>query len=118
MTDSASGAARSPGLVAKILRGRDRVSLASAKRGGLSVRFTAPAAARSATVREYRRVGAGRRLVGSKTTTVHGGTNAIALDAAAIRRRTKPGSYALDVVLHGAGGTQGPRAQTSVRVAS
>jgi hypothetical protein len=116
VTDSASGAGRSPGLVAKILHGRGRVSLAQAKRSGLRVRFTAPSAARSATVREYRRVGAGRRLVGSKTTTVHGGTNLVALDAPTIRRRAKPGFYVLEVVLRGAGSTRGRPAQAFVRV--
>jgi hypothetical protein len=118
VTDSKTGPGPAPSLVATILPGPRRVSLANAKRHGLRVRFTAPAAARSATVRAYRTAGGTRRLLGPKTAAVHGGRNAIALDAAAIRRRTKPGSYALDVVLHGAGGTQGPRAQTSVRVAS
>jgi hypothetical protein len=118
VTDSKTGPGPAPSLVATILPGPRRVSLANAKRHGLRVRFTASAAARSATVRAYRTAGGTRRLLGSTTAAVHGGTNAIALDAAAIRRRTKPGSYALDVVLHGAGGTQGPRAQTSVRVAS
>jgi hypothetical protein len=118
VTDSKTGRGPAPSLVATILPGPRRVSLANAKRHGLRVRFTAPAAARSATVRAYRTAGGTRRLLGPKTAAVHGGRNAIALDAAAIRRRTKPGSYALDVVLHGAGGTQGPRAQTSVRVAS
>jgi hypothetical protein len=117
VTDSKTGPGRVPRLVATILPGPRRVSLASAKRHGLRVRFTAPAAAQRATVRAYRTAGGTRRLLGSKTAAVHGGTNAIALDAAAIRRRTKPGSYALEVVLHGAGGTQGPRAQTVIRVA-
>jgi hypothetical protein len=116
VTDSASGAGRSSGLVAKIVRGRGRVSLAQAKRSGLSVRFTAPAAARSVTVREYRTAGAGRRLVGSKTAAVHGGTNVVTLDAAAIRRRAKPGFYVLEAVLRGAGSTPGAPAQSFVRV--
>jgi hypothetical protein len=116
VTDSASGAGRSSGLVAKILRGRGRVSLARARRSGLGVRFTAPAAAGSATVREYRSVGAKRRLVGSRTAAVHDGTNVVALDAAAIRRRAKPGFYVLEVILRGAGGTRGVPAQTFVRV--
>jgi hypothetical protein len=116
VTDSASGAGRSSGPVAKILRGRGRVSLARARRSGLRVRFSAPSAARSARVREYRTVGAGRRLVGSKTAAVHGGTNVVALDAAAIRRRAKPGFYVLEVVLRGAGGTRGAPAQSFVRV--
>lgn len=111
-----SGAGRSPGPLATILSGRGRVSLARARRAGLRVRFTAPPAAASATVREYRTVGGKRHLVGSRTAAVHGGTNAVALDAAAIRRRTRPGLYALAVVLRGAGGTPGPPAQVVQRV--
>ena len=117
VTDSKTGPGPAHGLVATILLGPRRLSLASAKRHGLRVRFTAPAAAQSATVRAYRTAAGTRRLLGSRTTAVHRGTNAIALDATAIRRRTKPGSYTLELVLHGAGGTKSPRAQTFVRVA-
>jgi hypothetical protein len=113
---TASGANPPSGLRATILRQRARVSLARAKRSGLRVRFTAPAAAASATVREYRTVAGKRQPVGSRTAAVHGGTNAIALDAAAIRRRTKPGRYVLEVVLRSADGTSSPPAQMVLRV--
>jgi hypothetical protein len=116
VTDSKTGAGPAPSLVATILPGPRRVSLASARRRGLRVRFTATAAAVSATVRAYRTAGGTRHLLGSRNAPVHGGPNAIALDGASIRRRTKPGSYALKVVLQGPGGTQGPPALTSVRV--
>jgi hypothetical protein len=111
-----SGANPPSELRATILPGRGRVSLARAKRSGLRVRFTAPAAAASATVRAYHTVAGKRQLVGSRTAAVHRGTNAIALDGAAVRRRTKPGLYALDVVLRGTDGTPGPPAQAVLRV--
>jgi hypothetical protein len=116
VTTSRSGTGRPSGLVARILPGGGRVGLATARRSGLRVRFTAPAAAAGATVREYRIVGGTRHLVGSATAAVHGDTNTVALDAAAVRRRTKPGSYALQVVLRSIGGAQGAPALTSVRV--
>jgi hypothetical protein len=110
------GADPAAGPVARILPGRGRVSLAAARRSGLRVRFTAPAGAAGATVREYRTAGGRRQLVGARSAAVHGGTNAIALDAPAVRRRAKPGLYTLEVVLHGAGATQGPPARAVVRV--
>lgn len=109
-------AAAGPRLVAVILPGSRHVRLATARRSGLHVRFTAPPAAPRAIVRAYRHIDGARRLVGTRTTTVHRGSNTVALDAAAIRHAIKPGVYTLKVVLHGAGATHGPPATTHVRV--
>jgi hypothetical protein len=54
--------------------------------------------------------------LGRPTAAVHAATNAIALDAACIRLRARPGSYALEVVLRGIGGAQGTPAQVFLRV--
>jgi hypothetical protein len=110
------GAAAGSGLAATIVPGSSRVSLARARRSGLRVRFTAPAGARRATLRAYRTTGGARRLLGSRVATVHAATNTIALDAAAIRRRIRTGTYTLEVVLRRADGTHGPRVPAYVQV--
>ena len=114
VTDS-KAAPTGPALVATILPGRARMSLAAARRSGLRVRFTAPAAARSVTVRAYREAGGRRHLLGSRVQSVHAATNTVALDSVAIRRRISVGLYTLQVVLHGAGSSAAP-ATTSIRV--
>jgi hypothetical protein len=104
------------GLVATIVRGNRRLSLVRVRRSGLRIRCSAPPQARSATLRAYRSVGGKRRLLGTKTATIHGATSVIVLDEAATRRRIKPGLYVLEVVLHDAAGSAGPAASTTVRV--
>jgi hypothetical protein len=104
------------GPVATIVTGRRHVSLDRARRVGLRVRFTAPAAARRVTVRAYRTSGGLHDLLGSTTAAVHGGSNGVVLDAAAIRRQIKTGLYSLEVVLRGADRGAGPTAATTVRV--
>jgi hypothetical protein len=115
VTDSKAGATNSA-LVATILPGDRRLSLAQARRSGLRLRFNAPAGARSATLRAYRSGAGSRRLLGKRSATIHGTTSEIALDAAAIRRRIKPGRYVLELVLRDGARNAGPAVSTSVRV--
>jgi hypothetical protein len=112
VTDSKPGATGS-GLVATILPGDRRLSLARARRSGLRVRFRAPSGARSATLRASR---SGGRLLGTRSATINAATSELALDAPAIRRRIKPGRYVLRVVLRDSAGSAGPAASTTVRV--
>ena len=102
--------------VATILAGRASIRLGAARRKGLRVRFDAPPTARDATVSAYRTDGAGRHRLGRVTAAVHDGTNSVALSSAAIRRRIKPGTYTIEVVLDDAAGAHGPAATASVRV--
>ncbi|MEA2148237.1 MAG: hypothetical protein QOD69_67 [Solirubrobacteraceae bacterium] len=113
---SKAGSTAGSGPVATILPGDRRVSLAGARRSGLRVRFSAPSGARSATLRAYRRVGGARRLLGTRSTTIHGATTAMAVDSAAARRRIKPGLYVLEVVLRDGAGSAGRAASTTIRV--
>jgi hypothetical protein len=114
VTSSKAGNAAGSGLVATILPGGRRVSLASARHSGLHVRFSAPSGARSATLRAYRK--AGHRLLGRRSTPIHGGPSEIAIDTAASRHRIKPGPYVLTIVLHDGAGHAGRAASTTVRV--
>lgn len=115
VTRSGAGTPTAP-LVATIEAGHGRVSLSRARRSGLRVRFTAPARARSATLRAYRLAGGTHRLVGRRSAGVHSATNEIALDSSGIRRRLKPGRYVLEVVLRDGAGRRGPTASTALRV--
>jgi hypothetical protein len=115
-TTGATTPAGGPGPVATILAGRAGVRLETARRRGLRVPFHAPSTARHATVRAYRTDGAGRQRLGTITAAAHDGTNSVALASAAIRRRIRPGTYRIVVVLDDATGTHGPAAATSVRV--
>jgi hypothetical protein len=110
------GGSTGAGFAATIVPGSARVSLARARRSGLQARFTAPAAARRATLRVYRTTGGRRRLLGSRAATVHAATNTLRLDAAAIRRRIRTGTYTLEVVLRRADGTHGPAVPAYVQV--
>lgn len=112
----ANPAAAGPRLVATILPANRHVRLATARRSGLRVRFTAPPAARSAIVRAYHTIDGAHKLIATRTTTVHPGTNTVALNTAAIRHAIKPGIYTLKAILHGTGATHGPPATTTVRV--
>gem|GEM_PF-2577565 len=109
-------AADGAGPIAVIDPGSRVVSLQRARRSGLSVRFIAPPSARRATVREYATSGGSRRLIGSRRVPTRGGSTTVTLGGARVRRRARPGTYLLEVVLRDGAGTQGPAASMRVRV--
>lgn len=95
-----------------VLPGRPSIGLSEARRAGLQVAFVAPAGARTARVRLVR----GGRVVASRTARVRSGRNVVVLASPALRRRLRPGRYAIRVALRGAGGPFGPTEAASIRV--
>jgi hypothetical protein len=101
---------------AHILPSQHLVRLALARRVGLRVAFTAPAAARSVIVRGFRILRAGRRTIGSRSATLHPGRNVVALDSPAVRHRLQPGRYQLEVILRAAKGSHSTPTRITIAV--
>jgi hypothetical protein len=112
-----SAASPAPAPVARVVRGPVRIGLATARRSGLRATFDAPSGARGATVQAYRLAGGGRQLIGSRTLRIRAGRTTVAVNAAAVRRKLRPGGYALRIVLRDAAGRSGKAVSATVRVA-
>jgi hypothetical protein len=107
-----AGVVKTKAPVARMLRGKTRITLSQARRRGVPVAFEAPAGARSATVRAYRTVRGKLRLAATKVLRVKAGRNAATLRSSAIR----PGALTVKVILRDADGKAGRASSITVRV--
>src|SRR6185312_14197430 len=93
------------------------VPAATAARAGLTVQFAVPAGATTAAIRVLMTRGPGPLTVlATATVRVRRGTNRVALNAKALRRRLRRGKVVVEVRLRRPGGGVGAPKRTTVRI--